>query len=71
VTALYKSGDTIYQRKVKLNVSGLTDPTRSPGARGRTTKGVTPGPGGLCDQRNVSRLVQWSSSPDPVGGDAV
>ena len=30
MTALYKSGDTIYQRTVKLNVNGLTEPHAAP-----------------------------------------
>src|SRR5262249_20049353 len=41
MTALYKSGDTIYQRTVKLNVSGLTEPHAARGRGVGHAEGVT------------------------------
>ena len=58
MTALYKSGDTIYQRKVKLNVRSLTVPRRRSHARRRTTKSVTPREGGAGSQPMAVRFVQ-------------
>lgn len=64
MTALYRSGDTIYQRKVKLNVSSLTELHADRRARARTAEGVTSGAAGAEAQRMLLRLVQASLRGD-------
>jgi hypothetical protein len=52
-------GTTIYQRTVKLNVSGLTDPHARSVRAARTAETVTRERfGGARDQQMVRRLVQ-------------
>jgi len=61
MTALFKFGDTIYQRTVKLNVRSLTEPRARGRALSRSAGGVTCS--ALCagEQRMQLRLVQIES----------
>jgi hypothetical protein len=62
---------TIYQRTVKLNVSGLTDPHARSARAARTAETVTRERfGGARDQQMVRRLVQafWRRKASLTGG---
>src|SRR5215469_3558820 len=58
MTALFKIGDTIYQRTVKLNVRGLTEPRGHGSARSRSAGDVTCSAARAGEQRMQLRLVQ-------------
>src|SRR5215469_1397215 len=61
MTALFKFGDTIYQRTVKLNVRGLTEPRAHCRARSRSAGVVTCSAVRTGEQRMQLRLVQVES----------
>src|SRR5215831_6344708 len=61
MTALFKFGDTIYQRTVKLNVRALTEPCAGCRAPSLSGGGVTCSAVRAGEQRMQLRLVQVES----------